>query len=87
MGHSAGNMWPHKAVYILAGKPASYEELSIPHFVKGYLIIMRGAKEAVRATMASHFEDLMGDAELSGWERVSAYHGVWLNQLKQGWAS
>ena len=39
----------------------------------------------VKAKMASHLEELMGNAELYGWERVRAFHGVWLNQLEQGW--
>ena len=37
-------------------------------FVQGYLIVMKGEKEAVRAKMTSHLEDLMGDVELYGWE-------------------
>ena len=48
---------------------------------------MKDEKEAVRAKMASHLEDLMEDVELYGWERVRAYHIVWLNQLEQGWAT
>ena len=62
----------------------SYKELSIPLFIQGYLIVMKGEKGAVRAKMASHLADLMGDVELYGWERATAYHGVWLNQLEQG---
>ena len=79
--------WPHGVVYTVAEKPAAYEELSIPHFVQGYLIVMSGEKETVSAKMASILEDLMGDVELYGWERIRAYHGVWLNQLEQGGAS
>ena len=37
--------------------------------------------------MASHLEESMGDVELYGWERVRAYHRVWLNQLEQGRAT
>ena len=48
---------------------------------------MKGEKETVRVKMASHLEDLMGDAEIYGWEKVRAYHGVWLKQLELGWAS
>ena len=79
-------MWPHEVVFTLAGKPASYEEPN-PLFVQGYLIVMKDEKEAVRVKMASYLKDLMGDAELYGWERVRDYHGVWLNQLEQGWAT
>ena len=70
-----------------AGKPVAYEELLIPLFVQGYLIVMRGEKEAVRAKMASHLEELMGESTLYSCERVRAYHGVWINQLEQGQAS
>ena len=74
----------HELIYTAAGKPLAYEELSIPHFVQGHLIVMRGKKETITAKMASHLEELMGDSELYGWERVRAYDGVWLNQLQQG---
>ena len=37
--------------------------------------------------MASNLEELMGDAEFYGWERVRAYYEVWLNQLEQGQAT
>ena len=52
--------------------------------MQGYLIMMRSEKETVKAKNASLFEELMGDAELYGWERVRAYHGVWINKLEQG---
>ena len=48
---------------------------------------MKGEKEAIRAKMASHSEELMGDAKLYGWARVRAYPGVLLNQLGQGWGT
>ena len=51
----------------------------MPLIVQGYLIMMEDEKEGVRAKMASHLKDLMGDSELHGWEKVraySAYHVV-----------
>ena len=75
--------WLDEVVYTSVGKLASYEELSIPLFVQVYLIIvMKSEKETVRAKMASHLEDLMGDVERYGWERFRAYRGVWLKQLE-----
>ena len=71
----------------MAGKPAAYEDLSVPLFAQGYLIVIKGEKETVKAKMAAHLADLMGDAERYGWERVRAYHGVWLNQLELGRAT
>ena len=77
-----GISWPHEVVGpTLAGKPASYEGLSIPLFVQGY---RNSEKEAVRAKIATHLDKLMGDADLDGWERVRAYHRVWHKQMEQG---
>ena len=32
--------WPHEVVYTSEGKPTSYQELTIPRFVQGFLIVM-----------------------------------------------
>ena len=76
--------WPHEVIYSMAGKPAAYEDLSIPMFVQGYRIVMKGDVGAIMEKMATHLDELMNDAELYGWERVRAYHRVRLNQLEQG---
>ena len=76
--------WLHEVVYSVARKPAAYE-LSMASFVQGYLIVMRGEEGTTKDKMAIHSEELMSDSGLYGWEKVRAYHGVWLNQLKQGW--
>ena len=34
--------------------------------------------------MGAHPKDLISDAQLYGWDRTRAFHGVWLNQLEQG---
>ena len=34
--------------------------------------------------MAEHLKDLMADAEMYGWEKTCAFHGVWMNQIEQG---
>ena len=78
--------WPHEGVNSASRKPAAYEDLPTPLFVQQYLIVMKGEEEAIRAKMATHLEELMSDSELYGWDRVKAYHRVWLNQLEQGWA-
>ena len=41
-------MWPHKVIFSVAMKLATYEELSIPLFVQGYLIFMKGEEEVVK---------------------------------------
>ena len=71
-------------MYTAAGKASSYDDIPLSLFVQGYLIIMRGKKEGIRARMALHLGDLMGDAELYGWARVRTYHAVWVHQLEQG---
>ena len=55
--------WPHEGIYSEDGKPAAYDELSIPLFVQGYFIVMKGEEEAIRARLAIHLEELMSDAE------------------------
>ena len=32
--------WPHEVVYSSVGKPAVYQELSVPTFMQGYLVVM-----------------------------------------------
>ena len=46
---------------------------------------MMDAEEGlIRQKMSSHLKDLMSNAQLYGWDRARTFHGVWLNQLKQG---
>ena len=72
--------WPHEVVYTSVNKPATYEDISIPLFVQGYIITMEGEEGPIRQKMATHLNELMSDAELYGW----AFHSIWLNQLEQG---
>ena len=51
---------PHEVVYTTDGKAAVYNEISMPLFVQGYLIVMEEEKQAVRAQMSVHLKDLMG---------------------------
>ena len=62
--------WPHEIVYSVDGKHAGYEDLTIPMFVQGYLLIMKGEGEPIKDKMATHLEELMCDAQLYGWQRV-----------------
>ena len=39
---------------------------------------MRDEEGDIKDKMAVHLEDLMSDCALYGWEKVRAYHGVWL---------
>ena len=62
--------WTHKVVYTTDGKASVYDDISISLFVKGYLVVMEGEKEVVRAQMPSHLKDLMSDSEFYGWDKV-----------------
>ena len=39
--------WPHKVVYSLVVKPDCYQDMSIPQFVLGYMILMEGEEVAI----------------------------------------
>ena len=58
-----------------------YFNISIQLFVSGYMQVIEAGQASIRPFMANHVIDLMGDAELSGWEPVHAFHAVWLQQL------
>ena len=71
--------WPHEVVYYTLGKPAVYQELSVPTFMQGYLIVMSGQDIKTRDIMAHHLQDLMLDSDPYGWEKVRAFLRVMLN--------
>ena len=58
--------WPHEVVYTSVGKPASYQLMSVPQFVYGYLLVMDSVEADIRIQMASHIKGLMSDAQLYG---------------------
>ena len=76
--------WPHEVVYTSEGNPASYQDLTIPLFVQGYLIVMELEQGPVKKLMSTHLQDLMSDTQWYGWDKVRTFHGVWLNQIEQG---
>ena len=51
--------WLHEVVYSADGKPAAFQDLSIPLFIQGYSTIMKGEEGAIRERMATHLEDLI----------------------------
>ena len=67
--------WPHEVQYTAAGKPATYEDLSVSAFVRGYLIIMKYGDTKTKGNMTQHLED----CDLYGWDKVQVYHSIWLN--------
>ena len=76
--------WPHEVVYTSEDNPASKQELTIPLFVQGYLIVMELEEGRDKKLMSTHRQDLMSDTQWYGWDKVRTFHGVWLNQIEQG---
>ena len=76
--------WPHELVYMAAGRPAVYQDLSVTLFVSGYLAVMDTVKPSLRPIMSKHLKELILDAEVHGWALVRAYHMVWLQQIVNG---
>ena len=77
-------VWPHKVVYTATGKPAEYDDISIPLFISRYLTVMAMEKPSVCLLMAQHLQDLTGDTVLYEWEHAMTFHTIWLRQLEQG---
>ena len=59
-----------------------YDHISIPLLSSSYLKEMEAVKPAIRLLKANHLVELMGDAELYGWELVHVFNVVWLQQLE-----
>ena len=78
---------PNEAVYVADGMPAVYDEMLMPLFIQGYVIVMEEEKVSVRTQMSTHLKDLMSDSQLYGWVKTQAFHAMWLNQLSQGRAT
>ena len=55
--------WPHEVVYSLECNPASYQELTIPLFLQGYLIVMELEEGPVKKLMSTHLQNLMSDTQ------------------------
>ena len=75
---------PHEVLYTSDGKPVSYQDITAPQFVYGYLIVMDSEVSDHKVKMAAYLKDLISDAQLYCWDRIQAFHGFWLNQLQQG---
>ena len=76
-----GDLATHVCVYL---SWEASQDISIPQFVHGYMIVMECQDMALKERMASHLKELLLDVELYGWEYTRALHGIWLNQMKQG---
>ena len=60
-----------------------YDELILPLFVGGYLIILDTVNPALKGLMFEHLKELMADTELYDWEVIRAYHAG-LQQFESG---
>ena len=62
----------------------TYELISLPQFVTGYLSVLDTVKSGEMQVMVKHLKELMSDASMYGWKPVRSYHWVWLQQLENG---
>ena len=79
--------WPHEVMFTAAGKQAAYQDISVPLFIQGSLITIDTQDHSVKQKMGDHLKYLMSGAEIYRWEKTQAFHGVWMNQIKQGWCT
>ena len=77
---------PHELVYTTGGQLATYEELSLPLFITGYLAVMETEMPALQPVMDKHLTDLMAYTEVYGWLTVRPCHAVWLQKVATGQA-
>ena len=76
--------WPHGVIYGADGHPATYKDLRVSSFARGYLIVLNDVKVGeVKHCMVLHLEELIEDTNIYGWEKVKAFYAAWLNQLEQ----
>ena len=68
-------VWQHQMLYTMVGQLAVYEDISILLFVIGYMQVLEAEKLAIRPLMDEYLEELMGCAELYGWEPV--VYSIW----------
>jgi hypothetical protein len=77
--------WPHYHVYMGPNHaPATYEELSIPEFVYGYVCqLLDGKNNAKTKTIQlSYLRDIMREATDHPWANVRNFHGIVLSQME-----
>ena len=70
----------------LSWQTRPYQDITVPQFVYGYLLVMDSEEADIRVQMASHLKALISDAQLYGWESTRALHRVWLNCCSWGGA-
>jgi hypothetical protein len=76
--------WPHHEIFLAGGKPAKYNDLTLPMFCRGYTSKMNSQNSHLRNLMSEHLIRLMKDADKHDWEDVKAYHGVFLQHVEAG---
>ena len=61
---------PYELVYNSGGEHVTYELISMPQFVTGYLSVLDTVKTGEKLVMLKHLKELMVDASTYGWEPV-----------------
>ena len=75
--------WPRKVVYISNGKPAVYQDISVPLFVQGYLITTDSQDSSIKHREAEHLKDLMLDVEMHVWVGQNPGFSLCINEPDQ----
>ena len=63
-------MWPHELVYTSRGEPVTYELISLPQFVTGYLSVLDTVKSEERQLMLKHLKELMSVSSTYRWKPI-----------------
>ncbi len=78
-------LWPHEqGVYDSQGNPQTYDELTIPQFVQGYLATVLKAPKSEHRARYAVLQELMEDANNFHWPQVRNYFALFLQKIEQG---
>ncbi len=78
-------LWPHEqGVYDSQGDPQTYDELTIPQFVQGYLATVLKAPKSEHRARYAVLQELMEDANNFHWPQVRNYFALFLQKIEQG---
>ncbi len=77
-------IWPHEFIYDDQGNPAKFDDLSIPQFVNGFLLMIGEAKPTIAPHMTAILQEAMEDAQRHPWQSVRACVAIFLQQIEMG---
>ena len=76
--------WPQYYTMV-KGTPVSYDDLTFPMFIQGYMsIILKEKDPKKQAILIKHIREIAIDASKYAWEIVRDYHALLLTQMEHG---